>query len=129
MVFLLVLVFELFDGSVFLGFNLGDLCLTLGLHVLSQPRHLRLVLFLDLTGDTLMLFSFLRRQRIVVLCESVTVLGLTNFLFLFLHLQSAQVLLELTLIDPVLVLAILELDLRLLLDHGLLVEILEHEML
>lgn len=64
-----------------------------------------------------------------MLCESVTVLSLTNFLFLLLHLQSAQVLLELTLIDPVLVLAILELNLRLLLDHGLLVKILEHEML
>lgn len=61
LVLLLVLVLELFDGSVFLGFNLGDLSLSFGLHVLTKTRHLRLVLFLDLTGDTLMLFSLLCR--------------------------------------------------------------------
>ena len=129
LILLLVLVLELFDRSVFLGLNLSDLSLSLGFHVLAQPSHFGLVLFLDLAGDTLVLLSFLSRKGIVMLGQSVTVLGLTNLLFLLLHLQCAQVLLQFTLIDPMLILAILELDLGLLLDHGLLVEILEHEML
>ena len=49
---------------------------------------------------------------------------------LFFHdFEGAQVLLQLALVDPVLVLAVLEFDLRLLLHHGLLVQVLEHEML
>ena len=129
LILLLVLVLELFDRSVFLGLNLSDLCLSLGLHVLSQSCHFGLVLFLDLAGDTLVFLSFLSRKSIVMLGQSVTVLGLTNLLFLLLHLQCAQVLLQFTLIDPMFILAVLEFDLSLFLDHGLLVEILEHEML
>ena len=64
-----------------------------------------------------------------MLGESVAVLSLAHFLLLLLNFESAQVLLQLTLVDAMLIFAILELDLRLLLHHSLLVQILEHEML
>ena len=64
-----------------------------------------------------------------MLRKSVTIFSLTHLLFLLLDLESAQVLLKLTLVDTMLVLRVLELDLRLLLDHRLLVQVLEHQML
>lgn len=129
LVLLVVLLLELLDRAVFLCFDLGDLSLALRLHVFSKTSHFRLVLFLDLTGDALVLLSLLSRQCVVVLRQSVTVFSLTDLLLLFLDFERTQVLLQLALVNAVLILAVLELDLSLLLDHGLLVEVLEHEML
>ena len=129
LVLLVMLLLELFDCTVLLGLDLGDLGLAPSFHVLSQTGHLRLVLFLDFTCNALMLFSLLGGQGIIVLGESVTVLSLPHLLLFLLDFESAQVLLQLSLIDTVFVFAILQLYLRLLLHHGLLVKVLEHEML
>ena len=88
-----MLLLELFNSSVFLGLNLGNLRLTLSFHVFTQTRHLSLVLLLNLAGNTLMLLPFLSGEGIVVLRQSVTVFGLTDILLLFHYLESAQVLL------------------------------------
>ena len=64
-----------------------------------------------------------------MLGQSVTVFGLADILLLFHDLECAQVLLQLSLVDPMFVLAVLKFDLSLLLDHSLLVKILEHQML
>ena len=129
LVLLVMLLLELFDCTVLLGLDLGDLGLAPSFHVLSQTGHLRLVLFLDFTCNALMLFSLLGGQGIIVLGESVTVLSLPHLLLFLLDFECAQVLLQLSLIDTVLVFAVLQLNLRLLLHHGLLVKVLEHEML
>ena len=55
----LVLLLKFFDSPVLLSLNLRNLCLTLGLHVFSQPRHLCLVLLLDLACYPLVLFALL----------------------------------------------------------------------
>ena len=124
-----MLLLQLFDGPVFLSFDLGNLSLALGLHVFSQASHFRLVLLLDLTGDSLVLLSLLSGEGIVVLSQSVTVFSLAHLLFLFLDFERAQVLFQLALVDPVLILAVFQLDLSLLLHHSLLIQVLEHQML
>ena len=67
LVLLVVLGFQLLNGLVLLSFDLCDLSLALGLHLLTQARHLRLVLLLDLVGNALVLLTFGGRQRIIVL--------------------------------------------------------------
>ena len=129
LVLLVVLCLKLFNGAVLLGLDLGDLRLTLGLHILSQASHFRLVLLLDLVGNALELLTLGGSQGIEVLVESVLVLSLTNFLLLLLHFKRAQVLLQLTFVNAVLVLSILKFDLALLLHHGLLIKVLEQQML
>ena len=129
LILLLVLRLELFDGPVFLRLYLSDLHLAPPLHVLSQTRTLHLVLLLDLARNSLVLFSRLRRQRIEVLFESVTVLSLAHLLLLLLDFERTQVLLQLALVNAVLIFAVLELDLRGLLHHRLLIQVLEHQML
>jgi hypothetical protein len=52
-----------------------------------------------------------------------------DLLLLLLYFETAYVLLELPLFDPVIVLAVLQLDLCLLLQLGQLIQILEHQML
>ena len=52
-----------------------------------------------------------------------------DLLLLLLDLEAADVLLELPLIDPVVVLPVLQLDLSLLLQLGQLVQVLEHQVL
>ena len=126
LILLLVLCLELFDSPVFLRLYLSDLHLAPSLHVLSQTRTLHLVLLLDLARDPLVLFARLRRQRIEVLFESVTVLSLAHLLLLLLDFERTQVLLQLALVDAVLIFAVLELDLCGLLYHRLLIQVLEH---
>ena len=129
LILLVVLCLELNDCLVLLGFNLLDLSLTLSLHIFAQTRHLCLVLLLDLVGDALVLLPLLSGQGIVMLVESVTVLGLADFLLLLLNFERAQVLFKFAFINAVLVFGVLELDLSLFLHHGLLIEVLEHQML
>jgi len=126
LILLLVLCLELFDSSIFLSLYLSDLHLAPPLHIFSQTRTLHLVLFLDLARDPLVLFACLGRKRIEVLFESVTVLSLSHLLLLLLNFKRTQVLLQLALVDAVLIFAVLELDLRSLLHHCLLIQVLEH---
>ena len=129
LVLLLVLNLESFDGTVLLGFNLRDLRFSLGFHVLTETCHLGLVFFLDLAADALELLSLCSREGIVMFVESVDVVGVAHLLLLLLYLEGAQILLQLTLVDAMFILGVLELDLSLLLHHSLLVKILEHQML
>ena len=64
-----------------------------------------------------------------MLVKSVTVLCLADFLLLLLNFERAQVLFKLAFVNAVLIFGVLELDLSLFLHHGLLVEVLEHQML
>ena len=121
LILLVVLVLQLEDCLVLLGLNLGNFGLPLGLHVLTQASHLSLVLLLDLVRNALEFLSFGGGQGVVVLRQSVTILGLTHLLLLLLHFECTQVLLELALIDAMLIFGVLQLDLGLLLDHRLLV--------
>ena len=129
LVLLVVLRFELSDCFVLLRLNLQNFGLAFGLHVLTQTCHLRLVLLLDFVGDALILLPLVGGQGVVMLVQRVTVFRLADFLLLLLDFEGAQVLLELTLINAVLIFGVLELDLSLFLHHGLLVKVLEHKML
>ena len=120
---------ESFDCLVLLGLNLGNLLLSFLLGVLTEKCHLVLVLELDLVGDTLLLFPDGGGLGDEVLVERNLIVLLSGLLLLRLHLEGTQVLLKLALVDPVLVLGVLQTNLGLELDHGLLVKILEHEML
>ena len=103
LILLVVLVLQLEDCLVLLGLNLGNFGLPLGLHVLAQASHLGLVLLLDLVRDALEFLSFGCGQGVVVLRQSVTILGLTHLLLLLLHFECTQVLLELALVDAMLI--------------------------
>ena len=103
--------------------------LTLGLHILSQASHLGLVLLLNLVADALEFLALGGSLRVEVLVEGVLILGLSHLLLLFLNFKGAQVLFQLAFVDPVLVLSVLELDLALLLNHGLTIKILEEQVL
>ncbi len=121
LVLLVMLVLQLQDCLVLLGFDLEDLCLALSLHVFTQAGHLGLVLLLDFVCDALEFLSLGCGQSVVVLGQCVTVLGLADLLLLLLDFQGAQVLLELTLVNTMLIFGVLQLDLSLLLNHSLLV--------
>ena len=64
-----------------------------------------------------------------MLVQGVTVLCLADLLLLLRHFKCTQVLLQLTFANTMLILGVLKLDLSLLLDGGLLIEVLEHQML
>ena len=64
-----------------------------------------------------------------MLVQGVAVLCLAHLLLLLRHFECSQVLLQLTLANTMLILGVLKLDLSLLLDGGLLIEVLEHQML
>lgn len=121
LVLLLVLSFESVDSAVLLGFNLRNFQLALRFHVFAKTSHLSLVLFLDLAANAFELLPLGSGEGIVVLVEGVDVVGVAYLLLLFLDFEGAQILLQLTLVDAMLVLGILEFDLRLFLDHSLLV--------
>lgn len=99
-----VLCLQLFNCLVLFRFDFGNFSLALRLHVLSQSSHLGLILFLDLVGDALILLALGSGQSIEVLVKGVLVLSLANVLLLSLNLKGAQVLLEFTLINAVLIL-------------------------
>ena len=85
LVLLVVLSFKLLDTPVLLGLNLCNLCFALSFHVLTQARHLGLILLLDLVGNSLILLSLSSRHSVEVLVQSVRILSLAHFLFFLLH--------------------------------------------
>jgi len=84
---------------------------------------------LDLIGDSLVLLSDFGLLLVVVLDQTVQVLGVSNFLFLLGNLKGADVLLKFTLGDTVLILDVLKGYLAVLLKLGQLILVLEHQML
>ena len=64
-----------------------------------------------------------------MLVQGVAVLCLADLLLLLRHFECSQVLLQLTLANTMLILGVLKLDLGLLFHGGLLIEVLEHQML
>ena len=93
LILLIVLGLQLFNCAVFLCLNLGNLLLTLCLHILTEARHLGLVLFLDLVADALEFLALGRGLSVEVLIEGVLILCLAHLLFLLLDFECAQVLL------------------------------------
>ena len=123
------LLLESLNSLVLLGLDFGNLLLSLLLGVLTEQSHLVFVFELDFVGDTLLLFPDGGGLGDKVLVESNLVVFLSGLLLFGLHLEGTQVLLELTLVDSVLVLSVLQTNLGLKFDHGLLIQVLEHEML
>lgn len=129
LVLLVMLGLQVFDGLVLARLDLCNLLLALQLHDFAQARHLSLVLLANFAADALMLLALSRGLGIKMAQHGVTEFRLADLLLLGLDFERAQVLFELSFVDAVLVLHVLKLDLSLLLDHSLLVQILEHEML
>lgn len=67
LVLLIVLSLVTLNCLVLLGFNLGDLCLTLGFHNLTKSCHFRLILFLDFICNPFIVLSLFSGQGIVML--------------------------------------------------------------
>ena len=84
---------------------------------------------MDLIDDSFKLLSLLGLGLILLLGESIEVLFVSLLLLFDAHLDRSKVLLQFSLIDTVLVLNIFKSDLGLLLKLGVLVKILEHQML
>ena len=67
LVLLIVLSLVTLNSLVLLGFNLSDLCLTLGFHNLTKSCHFRLILLLDLVCYSFIVFALFSGQGIVML--------------------------------------------------------------
>lgn len=105
-------------------FGLAD-----GVHFFSHQFHLVDVLGVDFVADSLKLVFELGLLLVLLLCKSVEIL-LVAYLLLFLgDLDGSQVLFELSFIDPVFILDVLQGDLSLFLELGQLIEVLENKML
>lgn len=105
-------------------FGLAD-----GVHFFSHQFHLVNVLGVDFVADSLKLVFELGLLLVLLLCKSVKIL-LVAYLLLFLgDLDGSQVLFELSFIDPVFILDVLQGDLSLFLELGQLIEVLENKML
>ena len=126
-VLLLVLGLEVCDRDVLLVLNLLALDLPLLVHLFPQAGHLVLVLHLDLVRNALVLLSDLSLFGRVGLVESVSVFSVSCLLLLLLDDKGANILLELTFLNAVLIFGILELNLSFFLQLSLLVNILEHQ--
>lgn len=127
LVFLLVLLCTLLNFLILADLDQGDLTLALSLHLSAEVLHFLLVLHLDLIADSLVVTSHSAHLFVVGLVQSVNVLLLTALLFFLLNFERSQVLLQLTFVNPVLVLRVLEGDLRFLLELRKLVGVLEHQ--
>merc|ERR1712032_1321251 len=104
LILLLVLIFQIFDGTVLVLLDSHNLLLPLVLHVFSQSGHLSLILLLNLLCDALILLSLGSGNRVVVLGQSVHIVCMTDLLLLFLDFQSTKILLKLTFVDAMLIL-------------------------
>lgn len=105
-------------------FGLAD-----GVHFFSHQFHLVDVLGVDFVADSLKFVFELGLLLVLLLCKSVEIL-LVAYLLLFLgDLDGSQVLFELSFIDPVFILDVLQGDLSLFLELGQLIEVLENKML
>lgn len=88
-----------------------------------------LVLEVDLVADAFELVADLRLLLVLLAGQGVQILLVTDLLLLLGDVDGPEVLLQLSLVDAVLVLDVLQGDLRLFLELSELVEVLEDEML
>ena len=106
-----------------------DLGLADGVHFFAHQFHLVDVFGVDFVADSLKLVFELGLLLILLLGKSIEIL-LVSYLLLFLgDLNGSQVLFELSFIDPVFILNILQGNLSLFLELGQLIEVLENKML
>jgi len=102
-VFLRVFHRKLLDCLVFLRLNPCDLCFPLFLHIVSQQQHFVLERELYLTRNPLVLLPDIGLLLVVDFSQRVEVLLMTNLLLFLGNLQTADVLLQLTLCDAMIV--------------------------
>lgn len=124
-----MLVSQLIDGCVLLLLDLLDGGTSLLDLLLAQQPHLVLVLEVDLVADAFELVADLRLLLVLLAGQGVQILLVTDLLLLLGDVDGPEVLLQLSLVDAVLVLDVLQGDLCLLLELSELVEVLEDEML
>jgi len=99
-----VLALQVVNREVLLVFNLPALDLPLLIHLFAQASHLVLVLDLDLSRDALKFLSNLGLLRAVRLMESVSIFGMPCLLLFLLYDEATYILLELSFLNPVLIL-------------------------
>ena len=124
LIFLLVLMSQLIDGSVLLLLDLLDGGTSLLDLLLAQQPHLVLVLEVDLVADAFELVADLRLLLVLLAGQGVQILLVTDLLLLLGDVDGPEVLLQLSLVDAVLILDVLEGDLRLFLELSELIEVL-----
>jgi len=112
---------QLSDGCVLSVSDLFGLEFSQILLLIPQHLHLILVRLMDFVADTLKIISQLRLLLHFVSVKSIGVFLLPYFLLFIGNFECAQVLFELSLIDPILILNVLDSDLRLLLQLGQLI--------
>lgn len=120
---------QVLNSLILFGLDLEYKRLSLALHVFSQQQHLVLELQGDLICDSLELTAHLSRTLVEIFCQSVQILHVSNLLFLLLDFECADVLLEFSLNDAVVVLSVLESDLSLFFELSELVKVLEDQVL
>lgn len=120
---------QLVDSCIFLFLDLLDLLLALVLHLLAEVEHLVFEFQMNFVADALELLTQLGLLLVLLFGEGVDVLVLAHLLLLLADLEESQVLLELSLVEAVLIFDVLQVDLRLFLQLGELVEVLEHQVL
>lgn len=125
----LVLVGQLLDCRILLLLNLLDGGTSFAHFLFTQQLHLMLELEMDLIADALVSLTSTGLLAVLVTCHGVEVLLVAHLLLLLGHVDGSEILLELTLIDPVLILDILKSHLSLFLQLSQLIEVLEDEML
>ena len=128
-VFLLMFGSQVLNSLILFGLDLEYKRLSLTLHLFSQQQHLVLELQRDLICDSLELTAHLSRTLVEIFCQSVQILHVSNLLFLLLDFECADILLELSLNDAVVVLSVLESDLGLFFELSELVKVLEDQVL
>lgn len=120
---------QVLNSLILFGLDLEYKRLSLALHLFSQQQHLVLELQRDLICDSLELTAHLSRTLVEIFCQSVKILHVSNLLFLLLDFECADILLELSLNDAVVVLSVLESDLGLFFELSELVKVLEDQVL
>jgi hypothetical protein len=112
-------------GLILFCLDLENKCLSLTFHLFSEQEHLVLEFQRDLICNSLKFTAHLSRTLVEIFCQSVKILHVSNLLFLLLDFECADILLELSLHNTVIVLCVLERNLGLLLELSKLVKVLE----
>jgi len=105
-------------------FGLAD-----GVHFFAHQFHLVDVLGVDFVADSLKFVFELGLLLVLLLSKSIEILFVAYLLLFLGDLDGSQVLFELSFIDPVFILDVLQGDLSLFLELGQLIEVLENKML
>jgi hypothetical protein len=120
-----VLLNQVLDCRIFLVLDPLDGGTPLSDLLLTQHLHLVLISQMDLVADALELVTGLRLLTVLLSGESVEVFLVTDLLLFLGDVDRSQVLFKFALIDAVLVLDVLERDLRFFLQLRELIKVLE----